>query len=63
MNTVIIAIIVVGSIGLFIGIFLSLASVKFKVEVNEDEEKIGWFDTWNSNDNYYIRWNERNGSR
>ena len=40
MNTVIIAIIVVGSIGLFIGIFLSLASVKFKVEVNEDEEKI-----------------------
>ena len=46
MNTVIIAVIVVGSIGLFIGIFLSLASVKFKVEVNEDEEKIGWFDTW-----------------
>ena len=40
MNTVIIAVIVVGSIGLFIGIFLSLASVKFKVEVNEDEEKI-----------------------
>ena len=40
MNTVIIAVIVVGSIGLFIGIFLSLASVKFKVEVNEDEEPL-----------------------
>ena len=37
MNTVIIAVIVVGSIGLFIGIFLSLASVKFKVEVNEEK--------------------------
>ena len=39
MNTVIIAVIVVGSIGLFIGIFLSLASVKFKVEVNEELER------------------------
>ena len=41
MNTVLIAILVVGSIGLIVGVFLSLASEKFHVQVNENEEKIG----------------------
>ena len=40
MNTVLIAILVVGSIGLIVGVFLSLASEKFHVQVNENEEKI-----------------------
>ena len=40
MNTVLIAILVVGSIGLIVGVFLSLASEKFHVQVNENVEKI-----------------------
>lgn len=36
----IISILVVGIIGLLIGILLSLASIKFEVKVDENEEKI-----------------------
>ena len=35
----IISILVVGIIGLLIGILLSLASIKFEVKVDENEEK------------------------
>lgn len=40
MSGVLIALIVVGGLGLFIGLFLGVASIKFKVEVDEREEKI-----------------------
>ena len=40
MNGIIIAALVVGVIGLLIGIVLGVASEKFKVEVDENEEKI-----------------------
>ena len=36
----IISILVVGIIGLLIGILLSIASIKFEVKVDENEEKI-----------------------
>ena len=39
----IISILVVGIIGLLIGILLSLASIKFEVKVDENEEKIRQF--------------------
>ncbi|MDD2972204.1 MAG: RnfABCDGE type electron transport complex subunit B [Lachnospiraceae bacterium] len=37
---IIIAVAVVGGIGLFIGLFLGIAAIKFKVEVDEKEEAI-----------------------
>lgn len=40
MNGVILAVILVGGVGLFIGLFLGLASMKFHVEVDEREEKV-----------------------
>ena len=40
MNGIMIAALVVGVIGLLIGIVLGVASEKFKVEVDENEEKI-----------------------
>ena len=40
MNGVILAIILVGGVGLFIGLFLGVASLKFKVEVDEKEVAI-----------------------
>lgn len=40
MNSVLLAVAIVGGVGLFTGLFLGLASMKFKVEVDEREEKI-----------------------
>jgi len=37
MNEILIAVLVVGGVGLFVGIFLGIASIKFKVEVDEKE--------------------------
>ena len=40
MNGIILAVILVGGLGLFIGLFLGIAGIKFKVEVDEREEKV-----------------------
>lgn len=40
MSGVILAIAVVGGVGLFVGVFLGIAAIKFKVEVNEKEEAV-----------------------
>ena len=37
MSAVILAIAVVGGVGLFVGIFLGIAAIRFKVEVDEKE--------------------------
>ncbi len=37
MNEILLAVIIVGGVGLFVGIFLGVASLKFKVEVDERE--------------------------
>ena len=37
---ILIAMAVVGAVGLFIGLFLGIAGIKFKVEVDEREEAI-----------------------
>ena len=37
MNEIILAVVVVGGVGLFVGLFLGIASIKFKVEVDEKE--------------------------
>lgn len=34
------AVVVVGGVGLFIGVFLGIAAIKFKVEVDEKEEAV-----------------------
>ena len=34
------AVAAVGGVGLFIGLFLGIAAIKFKVEVNEKEEAV-----------------------
>lgn len=39
-TSIIIAMLVVGSVGLFIGLFLGVAGIKFKVEVDEKEEAV-----------------------
>lgn len=40
MNPIILATVLVGGIGLFIGLFLGIAGMKFKVEVDEKEEAV-----------------------
>ena len=40
MSAVILAIAVVGGVGLFVGIFLGVAAIRFKVEVDEKEEAV-----------------------
>ena len=40
MSAVILAIAVVGGVGLFVGIFLGIAAIRFKVEVDEKEVAI-----------------------
>ena len=40
MSAVILAIAVVGGVGLFVGIFLGIAAIRFKVEVDEKEEAV-----------------------
>lgn len=40
MEGILIATILIGSIGLFVGIFLGIAGIKFHVEVDEREEKV-----------------------
>ena len=40
MNAVIFAIAVVGGVGLFVGVFLGIAAIQFKVEVDEKEEAV-----------------------
>ncbi|MCR5033497.1 MAG: RnfABCDGE type electron transport complex subunit B [Lachnospiraceae bacterium] len=40
MNGILIATLIVGGVGIFVGIFLGIASLKFKVEVNEKEEAV-----------------------
>ena len=40
MSAVILAIAVVGGVGLFVGIFLGVAAIRFKVEVDEKEVAI-----------------------
>ena len=40
MSGIIIATLVVGGVGLFIGLFLGVAAIKFKVEVDEKEELV-----------------------
>ena len=37
---VLLAVAVVGGVGLFIGLFLGIAAIKFKVEVDEKEEAV-----------------------
>ncbi len=37
---ILIAVVVVGGVGLFIGLFLGIAAIKFKVEVDEKEEAV-----------------------
>ena len=37
MTGIIYAVVVVGGVGLFIGLFLGIAAIKFKVEVDEKE--------------------------
>ena len=37
---ILIAMAVVGAVGLFIGLFLGIAGIKFKVEVDEREEAV-----------------------
>lgn len=39
-NGIITAALLVGAVGLFIGVFLGIAAIKFKVEVDEREEKV-----------------------
>lgn len=40
MNGVVLAILIVGAVGLFVGVFLGIASLSFKVEVDEKEVKV-----------------------
>ncbi|MCR4588942.1 MAG: RnfABCDGE type electron transport complex subunit B [Lachnospiraceae bacterium] len=40
MSGIMIATLIVGGVGIFVGIFLGIASLKFKVEVNEKEEAV-----------------------
>lgn len=40
MSGVLIATAIIGGVGLFVGLFLGVASIKFKVEVNEKEEAV-----------------------
>ena len=40
MSAVILAIAVVGGVGLFVGVFLGIAAIRFKVEVDEKEEAV-----------------------
>lgn len=40
MNGLVLAILVVGGVGLFVGLFLGIAAISFKVEVDEREEKV-----------------------
>jgi len=40
METVIVTTLVIGGIGLFIGLFLEMAAIRFKVEIDSKEEKI-----------------------
>lgn len=40
MNGVVLAIIIIGAVGIFVGLFLGVASLIFKVEVDEREEKV-----------------------
>ena len=37
---VLMATLIVGAVGLFIGLFLGIAGIKFKVEVDEKEEAV-----------------------
>jgi len=37
---VLMATLIVGAVGLFVGLFLGIAGIKFKVEVDEKEEAI-----------------------
>ena len=37
---ILIAMAVVGAVGLFIGLFLGIAGIKFKVEVDEDRKSV-----------------------
>ena len=37
---ILIATAIVGAVGLFIGLFLGIAGIKFKVDVDEREEKV-----------------------
>ena len=39
-NGILTATIIVGVVGLFIGLFLGIAAIKFKVEVDEKEEAV-----------------------
>ena len=40
MTGIIYAVVVVGGVGLFIGLFLGIAAIKFKVEIDEKEEAV-----------------------
>ena len=40
MSAVLLAVLIVGGVGLFIGLFLGIAAIQFKVEVNEKEEAV-----------------------
>lgn len=40
MNGIVMATLVVGAVGLFVGLFLGVAGIKFKVEVDEKEEAV-----------------------
>ena len=40
MTGIITATAIVGAVGLFIGLFLGVAAIKFKVEVDEKEERL-----------------------
>ena len=37
---IIVATLIVGAVGLFVGLFLGVAGIKFKVEVDEKEEAV-----------------------
>ena len=54
---VLLAVAVVGGVGLFIGLFLGIAAIKFKVEVDEKEEAVLTQLGLKRNDSYYTEEN------